>query len=160
MGQVPLFWDVDELLGEPGIGITAASLAKEAGCDNFEPRSCKWILEGEGEISDINEIVAVVAAVSYCAFYLAERSIWGRNAESWAEKMKAEGPPKVLRALVNWVIGITLVLIQPSVCVAGWVLCAVALLATGATLKGDADKSVVYTGASVDNPACAHSFCR
>ena len=75
MGQVPLFWDVDELLGEPGIGITAASLAKEAGCDNFEPRSCKWILEGEGEISDINEIVAVVAAVSYCAFYLAERSI-------------------------------------------------------------------------------------
>ena len=54
----------------------------------------------------------------------------------------------MLRALFNWAVGLSLVIVQPSVCVAGWAVCAVALLATGATLKGETDKSIVYTARS------------
>jgi hypothetical protein len=89
---VPMFWDPLLLYSAPS-GKTVAGLAEAAGCAAdangiVSSATCTWIVDGEGEIEPVNLGLALGAAGIYAVFYFFERSFWGRNAESWADKMK------------------------------------------------------------------------
>jgi hypothetical protein len=89
---IPIFWDPSLLYSAPSDN-TVAGLAEDAGCvadanGNFSSTKCSWIVDGEGEIEPVNLWLALGSTVIYAVFYFVERSLWGRNAESWADKMK------------------------------------------------------------------------
>ena len=111
------------------------------------------------EVGNIHLLISVVTIAAYVGFYVLERSCFGAPADAnWGEKMKAPGPPKILRLLVNVAVCV-LLSFQPSpgrlaACCTG----AVALLSLGAVCRGKADPSVMYT--IEQNPVPLFSFVR
>ena len=128
-------------------------------------------------------LIGLITIAIYVVFIAFERSRGAPADAKWPDKMKAEGPPKILRALVNIVVA-ALLMLQPSPGkLAGSCVSAVALLSIGAVsttglqtiftwnvmdeyshgvvlqvLRGKADRSVMYT--IEQNPVPLLSFFR
>eukprot|EP01043_Picozoa_sp_COSAG02_P006397 COSAG02_NODE_181_length_30783_cov_53.060520_24_plen_1137_part_00 len=111
------------------------------------------------EVGSIHVLISLVTMGGYGGFIFIERSFFGAPDDAtWAEKMKAPGPPKVLRFLVNVAVSV-LLMFQPSPGrLAGCCTTAVALLSLGAVARGSADPSVMYT--IEQNPVPLFSFLR
>ena len=77
-------------------------------------------------------LIGLITIAIYVVFIAFERSRGAPADAKWPDKMKAEGPPKILRALVNIVVA-ALLMLQPSPGkLAGSCVSAVALLSIGA----------------------------
>jgi len=77
-------------------------------------------------------LIGLITIGIYVVFIVFERSRGAPADAKWPDKMKAEGPPKILRALVNIVVA-GLLMLQPSPGkLAGSCVSAVALLSIGA----------------------------
>ena len=98
------------------------------------------------EVGSIHVIISLVTVIGYGVFIFIERTFFGAPADAtWPEKMKAPGPPKILRLFVNVALTV-LLMFQPSPGrLAGCCTGAVALLSLGAVMRGSADPSVMYT---------------
>ena len=65
------------------------------------------------EVGVIHVVIGIVCAAVYVLFIMFERSRGAPSDAPWGEKMKAPGPPKILRLIVNVALSILLHL-QPS----------------------------------------------
>ena len=139
-----------------GAGIDGGDAGRRLQADGFSTSEFTYCGH---EVGFIHVVISLVTIGSYGSFILVERTCFGAASDAtWAEKMKAPGPPKVLRFLVNVAVSV-LLMFQPSPGrLAGCCTSAVALLSLGAVARGSADPSVMYT--IEQNPIPLFSFMR